>query len=647
MAGGTVADDAAGTLDVPTGTSTGAELVPLEGGAQTWTEGPAPSIDDDGPSGLDPVSWYPEPGAPAADESPSGLDPVSWYPEPGAAGEDDAPQDDSSGFAAPDDDDAESTHERFDPGAIFREPEETPAPPIGETPVTSALEPTVPEVNWTASADAWATSVEPTGKPKGQAVLSREARLLLMGILLVIVVIAGMKVFGRGQSYPSEWSGNVEQVANWVSSKRNLPFRHPVAVVTWNASHYDAAVHAAEVPQQSQQELTDQVAMWRALGGVQGNPAATLGVVAEQRPEFGAFFDPTDDQLVLRSGTDPAQLRVAAAGALSVALDSQHGNFSTLTKPAIAESPLESVVAGNSAAMRAAYFATLSADQRHALGALVVNPLPPDANLLDARAALQPGAGRPFVDLVRSVDGTGGVNDLVENPPISSQQILDGSAYFNGQDPLSGEVPQAPQGTQTLENGTLGAEGWYLLVAGRLSAGTGFDMIDNWAGDNYVAFRKRNGQVCVTDVLRGADASTTQVLKSMLDKWAATIPGGHVDVKQSSDTLVTVAGCDPGASADQGLHGLERTAVQAAVARAELASYYYLRGTKIPNGPNGPLFTPQVAWCLSDHVVHGAQPDMISQVTQHRGGTFRSLTLAAGKSCGSQLVGQLFTGSGS
>lgn len=688
-------------------------LIPLEGAPSTWAPGPAPTVPegdhddvtavptptgepddsswvfDGGPAGLDPVSWYPEPGTAAPPEpddafagpttggsgwnadltspTPSGQDPAGASPW-GTGSPWDAP--DPAGTAEdllppPGPDPANVDGDRFDPDGLFGDPREAPLPPPpAADDFTQDLQPVAPAgevaVNWQpAGADAWDVPVKTDGTPKRQAVLSRESRLLLAGIVLVLFVLAaGIALRDRDSGHPTQWASNAQEMADWVAKSRKLAFKHPVAVVTLGGGDYDAAVAEAARPADAgtRKKLADQTAMWRALGGIEGDPSATISAVSAQRPELGAFYDIDTKRLVVRDGADTQDLREGLAGALSVALDDQRTNLSSLLSTSITENPRFAVVLGTAASTRADY--VRQRDEKDAgdtdgeatssdAGATAEGS---DRTLLEALPTLATDLGEPFVRLVRASRGTTAAATLAPSPPVSSQQVMLPMAYFDGRGPLVVSGPEVPDGAKKLDEGTIGAQAWYLLIAAHLddagSLGDALDFADRWAGDSFVAYRRNDGSVCVTDVLRGSDVSQTGLLSGALLKWKQAQPSGRIEVKADLSDSVTVTACDPGATADQGLDGDLDTAVTTAVTRSRLAAGYFEQGKKIPNGVNGPVFEPHVAWCMGDQAVALAQGDQLADLASRSGTTYRDLTLAAGARCGSNMADQLFVDHG-
>ena len=645
--------------DVP---SEGGALTPYEGAESEWLAGPAPVVEseresDQGPSGLEPAAWYvePTPGGPstAGEAAP---------PVPDDHGGGDWPSDDQppanppslfgdrgggaalAGMAAAGGATEAAqppTHEAFDPEEIFRSDE---PPSTGGDLVAQPQS----AVGWKATADAWGAPAEPEGKPKGQAVISREARLLAFGIILLVVVgLVGRKALDRKVTYPPAWTGNVQPIAQFVSKTRGLAFKHPIRIVTLAGSEFDQAANEAGQANDPKvaQALADQVATYRALGLVQGNPTDELPVAPIVHASSRAFYDLRNQQLVVRAGNGSVEDRVAIAGALSVALDDQYADLSSLLQPSLGMSTLASVVGGDAALLRSDYLRTQSTAAQVAYMKNVDHASAGDTkDFLGALAGMQSGLGRPFVELVRDANHADGVNQVTQIPPASDLQVLNPSFYFEGQRALVVDTPLAPADTKVLASGTVGAVTTYMMLGERGTPLTALRDSDLWAGDAYVSYRKPNGQVCIDIHYRGSDSSNAAALAKAFTEWARSRPAGRFNVKVLDANLVGVSACDPGGSADQALTNSFSPVVDLAVTRSQLAAGYYQRGTEVPNGPNGPIFTTTQAWCIADEVTSAAGTSGIADVAGQTGARYRSLTLTAAPSCGSTLAGQLFNG---
>lgn len=631
-------DDAVSTE--PVGPAGPGPLVPVDDAEPTWVPGPAPSVGGDGPAG----------DVTAADSwGTTGLDPVEWYTEPVAppAGGPEPPQ--GPGGAEP----AAVGPEPFDADAIFTEPE------VGEFDgVGQDLEP-APEtgeiaLHWQpASPDAWDAPVDPRGKPKGQPVLSREAKLLLVG-LIVVIAVGGAAIWfkDRAPAKSTEWSAEVQDVANWVAEKRELEFTGKVPTETLSPADYDARVESVALPEKEsvRQDLTDQVAMWRALGAVEGNPESRIDWVGAQAPGGGAFYDLSSRTLVVRSGVDIDDDGPTIAGALSVALDDQHVDLSSLQELGIAQDPTFDMVMGMAALMRRTYIDDNTDGEAGVGGELRAlsesEGTGEDLDFFTARVVMRVGLGDGFVRFIRALEGTDAGNQLVNSPPASSQQVMFPLTYLSGRGTLVVPAPEIPEGVETVDEGTLGASTWYLLLAARTADSAALDDVldfaQRWAGDHYIAYRDGENRLCVSDVLRGADESDLRVLTSQLEQWSDAVPDDRVEVVPAGDLGVMVTACDPGPTAEQSLSGSYGHSVLRVIVRSQLAAAYYAEGVEVDNGPNPPIFTPEVAWCIADTAVQGVNSLNLWVLAGQEGPRYQAATINAGRSCGSHLVDQLF-----
>ena len=416
-------------------------------------------------------------------------------------------------------------------------------------------------------------------------------------------------------------------------------------------NEYAREVQVARAPTDTKatQALADRVATLHALGGVQGDPAGTVAPSLLTDADSGAFYDVREDRLVLRAGTNAgAPQRLGRRCALDGPRRSVRGPLGCHLDVALRGARCTAVVAGGADLVRTDYLATQPGTvQLEAVSPRSRRSHPIGSSFEAARALLEVGTGRSLAKLVRDVGSTDDVNQMNIVPPSSDLQVIDPTVYLAGQRPLVVDAPGVPAGATTIDSGSLGASTWYLLIALRLDPERAFTAVDAWSGDSYVSYREANGRVCVADVLRGADDTAAGGLLDTLTDWRDKVPGDHVQKVMRNGELVTVTACDPGGPAQQDLTVGYDHAVQAAVTRSALAAMYYQEGTKVPNGPNGPIFTPTQVWCMASRVVSQAHAEELADLSVGKGSRYQSLTLQAGTACGSNLAGQLFrSGSG-
>lgn len=614
------AEESLGTQDVTDGQSQALEPHSSESGG-IWQAGPAPA----------------EPQA-ADDAPPSGLEPVSWYQEPevGAAA---AFATGPSLFGGGD--------ERADPPQhdFFAEP--LIAPPSPPPPPGGTIEPVGQRIEFTPAADGWGADGDETStSSRGQAALSHEARLIAMAILLVAVLaLTAYFLNGRGDSYPANWTGNMGKLATTVSKSRGLEFKHPVGVLTLPPGDYATALesHRTVTDAKDKQLEADHVASFRALGVVVGDPTLTLPSAVLVQPGDHAFYDLKDHQLVVRAGTATLRDNVAVIGALSVALDDQWGKLGSLTGLA-ADEQLTSVVAGDAALARSDYVDGLPMRDRLQVQAAIDADAKAAAPTLfpDVLAALRAATGHALVQTVHDVDGTDGVHRLLQFPPTSDNQITNPAAYFSGTGALQVPAPALPANATLIDQGSLGATNAYLMLASRIDPISALDISDLWAGDAFTRYRQTDGRVCIAVAFRGESGDQAATMAAALEKWKAALPADQAKVGSVGTDLVTATACDPGAAKATPVRSLA-PAMELYIARSQLSANYYRAGTKKQNGPNGPLFTTDEAWCMANNVVHSVALDQLNAIVAGQGVYYRTVTLAAGQTCRSTVADILFT----
>lgn len=630
-------DDATSTIDPgtsPFAPATGQELEPLEGGGSVdWVDGPAPGeapVVDEGPSGLEPVSWYTEPEAGGADDPG-----FSTHPDPSTSPKD------TTGPAP-----------LFDPNQLYTDMSE-PEPASSADPVdTSVDEPgsgLAPVFQWQPAADGWATDDHADVQAaKGQSFLSRETRLLALALVLLIVVVVAFNVIrSRKDGPPSGWPRDLHAIAAFVAKDRGVDFKHPVAVEVLDPAAFDKArAEASEVTdKKTVAAFADLAAAYRALGLVGGTPDPRLASSVLTGADAGAFYDLAGQRLVVRSGKLTVSDRAAAAAALSVALDDQWADLGDLRGSVIPDTPLLAVVTGTSELVREHYLDSRPDDERATVGSDEDALLGRDAAEKDFLPALTSAPARlgfPFARLVHDVEGTKGLTEAIENPPTADKGIFQPPVFFRGASPLATAVPKVPDGATEISEGTFGTTSWYLLLATRIDQLDALDAVDGWGGDSAVVYRKPDQVVCIALTVRGVNSRTSDVFEDALRSWEKALPEDlGVEVGRNGDEI-SVTGCDPGADVSPGELAGAGPALDLPVVRSRLAADYYHEGTKAENGPNGALFTYDEAWCMADRMVRDHGSAEVVERRKAHDDVYAKMTLSAGKACGATLADVLF-----
>jgi hypothetical protein len=120
--------------------------------------------------------------------------------------------------------------------------------------------------------------------------------------------------------------------------------------------------------------------------------------------------------------------------------------------------------------------------------------------------------------LVSGLDSESDVDALFEDPPESTEQVLDPAAFAADEQPVTVPIPAADG--VVVDEGTLGALMLYLMVFESVGATEGTSLASGWGGDAYVVYDDGD-QVCVTLDVVGDSASETAAIASTLRSFAA------------------------------------------------------------------------------------------------------------------------------
>ena len=107
----------------------------------------------------------------------------------------------------------------------------------------------------------------------------------------------------------------------------------------------------------------------------------------------------------------------------------------------------------------------------------------------------------------------------------------------------------APDGVDELDDGTLGALAWYLMLSRRIDPKDALAAADGWGGDHYVLYRDDDGSTCLDVAYEGDTSDDVDEMHDALDEWIAAGDEGDASVETTDEGLRFHA-CDPGEDAD-------------------------------------------------------------------------------------------------
>ena len=146
--------------------------------------------------------------------------------------------------------------------------------------------------------------------------------------------------------------------------------------------------------------------------------------------------------------------------------------------------------------------------------------------------------GEVFVEALWS-RGPGTVDDTFENPPSTSELVLDPAAYLAGasSDPA---VPNPPADGNVFASGVWGEAGWAAVFTDVFAREEGARIADGWGGDRFVAWTNA-GQTCVRSHIRGDNPDELDEYAEALEMWASGHAGRSIFYPTAD--LIRVTAC--------------------------------------------------------------------------------------------------------
>jgi hypothetical protein len=380
--------------------------------------------------------------------------------------------------------------------------------------------------------------------------------IVIVGVTLVVAVVAALFVFGRSgdDRYPEAWDPRIAPLAEFVADERGLLFEHPVYVDFLDKAAFDEDMTADTGPtEEEQQELDQYAGLYRAFGLMSGD--IDLFETGNELMSDGvaAYYSPETKRITVNGDTLDAATRITVVHELTHALQDQHFDLLTLQGELddVTSETFTAIIEGDATRVENAYYAELSDEELDEVDAAYeVDSAEADYGRFPRVIVAQFGApyalGEPLVTALAEDRGPSAVDDAIETPPASTEQMLDPLAYLDGDLPVAVPEPEVAADEEVFESGTLGALLMYLVLNERMDGKVALAAADGWSGDAYVAFT-RDGVTCVRADILAEDAAALERLSQAVATWAAGMPAGSVQYTVDDD--LSLESCDPGAEA--------------------------------------------------------------------------------------------------
>ena len=366
----------------------------------------------------------------------------------------------------------------------------------------------------------------------------------------------------RGVGYPDEWDERVVDLVAFVEDERGLSFDHPVAVDFLTPAQYSerTRIDESELSREDRRLIEDGTAPLRALGLVPVGFDALQSANELSDTATLAYYDPLRERITVRGTEMTTDLRVTLAHELVHVLQDQHFDLDAMLDDgdptADRLSGYLALIEGDATRIQEAYVGSLSDDDRESY----LNAIGQASGEAEEQLGAIPGVlvamqGAPYalgpslVELIAAEGGNDAVDDAFEDPPASTEHMVDPRSYFAGDSADEVAAPVVPTGGDQIgEPDRLGALSLFLLLSARIDPLVALSAADGWGGDAYVVY-DRGGTACMDLAVHGDSARDGEELLHAFEAWVAASPPGASEVRAAGD-LALVTACDPGDRGD-------------------------------------------------------------------------------------------------
>lgn len=321
-------------------------------------------------------------------------------------------------------------------------------------------------------------------------------------------------------------SPEVAEIMRFVSDARGLPFLEPVPVEFLDDAAFEdrmRTLQAEELAEGDAEERALAGQLWQALELV--DDGATLFELLDRIGIEAAlgYYEFDTESMVVRGAELTPLSRVTLAHELTHALDDQHFG---LERPelddadgeeafgflVLSEGSAESVAISYEDALSPADGDALAAQMQDFAGRMELDDVPLALLLIVQLPYL---IGPELVDELIDAGGRDRLDEAFGDPPVTSEQTLEPSAFIEGEEIRPVTTPPAP--LPPVDEGVFGAAGLLVLFPDA----TGFELAERWGGDRYVQWLEPDGRACVRIDLLGEDGADSDRYADALEGWAA------------------------------------------------------------------------------------------------------------------------------
>lgn len=318
----------------------------------------------------------------------------------------------------------------------------------------------------------------------------------------------------------------------FVQGARGLPFTTPVKVTLLGDEAFRARLKAdeAEDQQDQKEELRTTQRVLEGLGLLDNGVDLEKEVESFYGDAVAGFYDPKEDDLVVRGEKLTVSVRTTLVHELTHALQDQHFDIEREElddRDDEASTGFTGLVEGDASRIERAYLDSLplreqkKAEREEMAAAGGLDPdVPP---VLIQLVGFPYVVGPEFTSAVVEGGGQARLDAAFQNPPTTSEQLLHPQTFLDGQPVRTPPNPTADG--EKIDEGVLGELG--LLLVLQASGQDGRRAAAGWGGDRYVAWKKGD-QTCVRIAVEMDTPQDDAELREALDDLAGSRKGVEV-----------------------------------------------------------------------------------------------------------------------
>lgn len=347
---------------------------------------------------------------------------------------------------------------------------------------------------------------------------------------------------------PTELALLLDDLIAFVEAQRGHRFSITPEVVLLEGDAFKAAWDqaVADSAAESASEYADYTDIYRAMGIL--DDQQTLEETWKRFGDAGVlgYYESERQRIVLRSGDITAYTKTVLVHELVHALEDQVFGIDREEYDGRDDEiawTFSALIEGSAGFIEERYRDTLSTAERDEEIA-VQNSLPRTVSLSEFTTSfleLQFGRyryGDAFAEALWD-EGQSAVDEALEDPPTTSEVVIDPSAYLAG-DTADGEVELPIADGTVFRSGVWGEAGWAAVFSDEFGRVEALSLADGWGGDSFVAWRTTNG-VCVRAHIEGDSAGALDNYAYALEEWSRSAEGREVFYPAAD--LVRVTSC--------------------------------------------------------------------------------------------------------